>query len=198
MPSCHSVTSPLPAAEASGPQTDPVFFRALIQAVIRCVRAGGLGLLAARSPPVFSDSRGSVSEHLGPAFTRPPLMAFTRWDSLSPTWLTCSVSIDARPDDLSLDQLPVGALRPAEDPRRRSDPGPTRPDVSNGPLRPPNSRLLLQRLCQLQRRCKRAKPRRCAIHRLSPTRAPPVDSVSTRCFPARTPVTRPAPCAAVD
>lgn len=45
---------------------------------------GGLGLLHARSPLVFSDSLRLSSNSLGNAFTPPPLSAFLGLDSLSP------------------------------------------------------------------------------------------------------------------
>jgi hypothetical protein len=60
-------------------------------------------------PSCVFNSRGLVSEHLGPALATPPLVAFATRGSLSPVQLTCSVSIGARPAVLSLDQLPVGA-----------------------------------------------------------------------------------------
>jgi len=118
VPSCRSVHSRLPVAEASGASDNGRASRALIQTVIRCVTTGCLDL-SQLDPLLLFIPLGLVSEHLGPAFTVPPLMAFTIRDSLSPDWLTFSVSISARPVDLSPDPLPVRVLRPADPGARR-------------------------------------------------------------------------------
>ena len=61
----------------------------------------------------------------------------------------------ARPVDLSLDRLPVRGFRPADPPAEANDPA--RPDVPNGPLRPPNSRVYLQCPCQPRERTQLAE-----------------------------------------
>lgn len=109
----------LPASCPAGASSSRPAFRALLRAAIRCsrpaVKPAGYSI-----PSYAFNSCGLSSEHLGDAFTSPPLLTFTPRRSLSVAKLVSSVSIDARPDFLSPDCLsrPSFPACPSPPPKR--------------------------------------------------------------------------------